>query len=271
MKVDFIITIFRGGDFDMGKGRKKLKYLLAILAVVILVGILQCTPIWKLKTSDMQVKEGQYVEVYYQAGDEDGAFEVYDLLEASAKEIREKLQYSQQSKTKMYIYKNQTSLHIRKAGFITLIFAPEWYIGDNKKDVALMVSPYAEVSVHDHDSILSAAPHELIHAINYQINPKLSYWLDNGIAGYLSKQTPSPNFMKMNKIPTFKDTKTENEIKFGKIGGYNYSYSYVEYLDKTYGWDKVIRILKGESYKAVFSKSEEDIYNEWVLYLQGQK
>jgi hypothetical protein len=77
--------------------------------------------------------------------------------------------------------------------------------------------------------------------------------------------------MQMKKMPTFKDTKTENEIKFGKIGGYTYSYSYVEYLDKTYSWDKVIRILKGESYKAVFSKSEEEIYNDWVLYLQGQK
>lgn len=32
--------------------------------------------------------------------------------------------------------------------------------------------------------------------------------------------------------------------------------------------DKVVRIVKGELYNDVFSKSEKDIYNEWVLYLK---
>jgi hypothetical protein len=62
----------------------------------------------------------------------------------------------------------------------------------------------------------------LIHTINYKINPKLSYWLDNGVAGYLSKQTPPENLVQGSKIPTFKDTKTENQLKFGKIVGYQY-------------------------------------------------
>lgn len=251
------------------KMNKKLKYLAAVLITLIFALILQYIPVWNLKTSDMKVMQGQYVDVYYQSGDDKGAKEVYNLLESTAKEIRDKLQYTNKNKTKMYIYKEQKSLHIRKAGFITLLFAPSWYIGDNKKDVALMVSPYAKLSSHNHDSILSAAPHELIHTINYQVNPKLSYWLDNGVAGYLSKQTPPKDLLQMAKIPSFKDTKIENEIKFGNINGYGYSYLYVEYLDKTYGWDKVVRLVKGESYSTVFSKSEEDIYNDWVKYLRG--
>jgi hypothetical protein len=250
------------------KKNKKLKYLFSTVLVVLTLLVLQYIPVWNLKNADMQIKPGKYVDVYYQNGDEKGASEVFELLEDTAMQIRQKLQFSNDSKTKMYIYKEQRSLHIRKAGLITLLFAPSWYVGDNKKDVALMVSPYAQVSSHNHDSILSAAPHELIHTINYQINPKLSYWIDNGVAGYLSKQTPSRNFDKNSKIPSFEDTKTENEIKFGNIQGYPYSYLYIEYLDKTYGWDKVVRIVKGETFEEVFSKSEEEVYNDWVKYLK---
>lgn len=250
------------------KGNKKTKYLLFVTGIIVLALIIQYIPVWNLKTSDMQVKQGQYVDVYYQNGDQKGAFEVFDLLESTARQMGDKLKYSRERKTKMFVYKEQRALHIRKVGFITLLFAPDWFIGDNKKDIAMMVSPYARVSQHTHDSILAAAPHELIHTINYQINPKLSYWLDNGVAGYLSKQTPPENLVQGSKIPTFKDTKTENQLKFGEIVGYQYSYLYIEYLDKSYGWDKVVRIVKGESYSDVFSKSEEAVYSDWVLYLK---
>jgi hypothetical protein len=157
---------------------------------------------------------------------------------------------------------------MKKYGLITLVFAPKWYIGDNKDEIALMVSPYAKVAVHDHDSILLAAPHEMIHTINFLINPKLSYWIDNGIAGYLSNQIPDKNNINKDRVPSFQDIQTENQIKFGDIGGYEYSYSYIEFLNKIYGWDKVRDIVKGGSYQDVFSKSEKEIYDEWVKYLE---
>lgn len=255
----------------MGKRKKILKIILFIFTGLMIIGFLQYIPALILKTPDMQVKEGKYIIINYQIGDEKGAQEIFDLLEGSAKELREKLDFSSTSRTKVYVYKNQSSLHIRKAGLITLLLDIDWYIGDNKKDIALIVSPYAKVSAHNHDSILGAAQHELIHTINYQINPKLSYWIDNGVAGYLSNQVPAEDFMEWNDIPSFKDVQTENEIKFGNMGGYQYSYSYIKYINGIYGWDAVKRIVKGESFQGVFGKSDMDIYNEWVEYLKKSK
>lgn len=249
---------------------KILRGFLLALASIVVLGIVQYIPVLILKTPNMQVKEGEYIILNYEKGDEKGAGEIFDLLEGAAKELREKLDYSNSTKTKVYVYKDQKSLHIRKTGLITLLFDLEWYIGDNKKDIALIVSPYAEVSAHNHDSILGAAQHELVHTINYQINPRLSYWIDNGVAGYLSNQVPEDNFMEWNSIPSYKDTQTENQIKFGNMGGYPYSYSYIQYIDELYGWNSVQRIVKGESYENVFGKSEQEIYLEWVGYLNNE-
>ncbi|KAF1086201.1 hypothetical protein SPSYN_00942 [Sporotomaculum syntrophicum] len=246
------------------KKNKMSKPILIGLVSIISVAVIQYLPALILKSPGMQEIAGQYVIVYYQKGDEKGAHEVFDLLESTAKEIRKKLNYTEAAKTKMYIYKKQSTFQMKKAGLVTLLFAPEWYVGDNKGDIALMVSPYAKVSGHNHDSILSAAPHEMTHTINYLINPELSYWIDNGVAGYLSDQKPQENFIEKNNVPSFEDICLENEIKFGKIGGYEYSYLYIEYLDKTYGWDKVASIVKGISYQEVFNKSEKEIYDEWV-------
>lgn len=196
-----------------------------VLIIILIIAIIQYIPALILESPDMQAKEGQYAIVYYQKGDEKGAQEVFDLLESKAKEIREKLEFSEPVKTKMYIYKSQSTFQMKKAGLITLFFAPKWYIGDNKGDTALMVSPYTKVAVHDHDSILSAAPHEMIHTINYLINPKLSYWIDNGVAGYLSNQKPQDGMVSSDRVPSFQYVQTENEIKFGEIGGYEFSHS----------------------------------------------
>lgn len=249
---------------------KLLKKILALLVMIVIISIAQYIPALFLKTPDMKVKEGQYVIVYYQKGDDKGAQEVFNLLETNASKIRQKLDFSETSKTRMYIYRKQSTFHMRKAGLITLLIAPKWYIGDNKGDTALMVSPYSDVSVHDHDSILSAAPHEMIHTINYLVNPKLSYWIDNGVAGYLSNQKPQEGFTKRSKVPSFEDTHIENEIKFGNIGGYEYSYLYIEFIDKIYGWESMVRLVKGESYNEVFSKTEKEVYDEWIKYLGEQ-
>ncbi|AFQ43536.1 hypothetical protein [Desulfosporosinus meridiei] len=251
------------------KARKVFKCMLIVLSIILLIAIIQYIPALFLQTPDMQIKEGKYVCVYFQKGDEKGAQEVFDLLELTSKDIRQKLGFTSSAyKTKMYIYKSQSTFQMRKFGLVTLIFAPKWYIGDNKDEIALMVSPYAKVEVHDHDGILSAAPHEMIHTINYLINPRLSYWIDNGVAGYLSNQVPQSERISRKRVPAFQDIQTENEIKFGTIGGYDYSYSYIEYLDKTYGWDKVVEIVKGGSYQDAFSKSEKEIYDGWVKYLK---
>ena len=45
-------------------------------------------------------------------------------------------------------------------------------------------------------------------------------------------------------IPSYNDIKTRNTIKFANIGGYMLSHTYIEYLNREYGWDKVLKLIK---------------------------
>lgn len=69
-------------------------------------------------------------------------------------------------------------------------------------------------------------------------------------------------------IPSLEDMHTENGLTFSEMGGYAFSYKYIEYLDQIYGWDKVVYYASGKgSYEEIFNHTEEDIYNECCSYL----
>jgi len=247
----------------------KTKVITIVSCLAILV-IIQTIPVLLLKPVGAKELKGTNVIIYYQPGDEKGAKEVYSMLDRSAADIRKKLNFPAGKPTKAYVYAKQSSLFIRKYGLVTLLIDAKWHIGDNRGDKVLILSPYAKVIGNDHDSILSAAVHELVHTINYQINPDLSYWIDNGAATYLAHQTPPEKLTRYQAIPKFSDLKNENEIRFSKLGGYQYSYTYIEFIDKKYGWSSVLDLIRGKkSYNEIFAKSDADIYHEWVEFLKA--
>lgn len=242
---------------------------LIFMAIVLIVVVLQSLPIFVLKNVGMKKIEGDYIELYYDAVDDHGGRMVFEQLENSVKEISDKLSLRSEKKTEVYVYKKQSSLHVRKYGLATLIIAPDWYIGDNKGPIVLMVSPNADVKGHNTASIISAATHELVHTINYRINPELSYFVDNGVATYLAEQSPHQGFTQDRPIPPLEFFDIKNEIKFGNQGGYQYSYAFIEFLDQEYGWKSVVELIKGnKSYQQIFSKNKQEIYNEWLKYLK---
>jgi len=61
---------------------------------------------------------------------------------------------------------------------------------------------------------------------------------------------------------------TDNGLVFGNMGGYAFSYDYIEFLEQQYGWDKVVAYASGDGdYKAVFGFSEDEIYQQWAQSL----
>lgn len=245
--------------------KKHRNHLIYILIIAII--LLQSIPVFKLKPIDNNVLTGHHVNVYYEATDEKGGTDVFNTLEACAEKIKNKLNYTSTDIINVYVYKTHFSFYIRNFGLISPLFLPNWYIVNNKKNSALITSPYAKALSYDYDSIILASIYSLINSMNHQINPKLSYWLNNGIAGYLCGKEPSIENIDLTNIPSYRDTHIENEIKFKNIDGYLYSYLYIKFLDEVYGWDKVLDILHGNLYNIIFGKSEEDIYNQWVEYL----
>lgn len=246
--------------------QKSTTIIICILGVI----LLQTLPVFYKRPVNSKIQYNDRIAMYYQAGDDTGAQEVFELLAEESERIYAQLKAVQKEYIKIYIYTSQFSLSIRKAGLVTPIFAPSWYIGDSVKGNILMVSPNTIVKGHTHDSILNASLHELVHSIVYQINPKLSYFWDNGLATYLAHQRPSQDELQSFTIPSIEDMKTENEVKFGNMGGYAFSYHYIEFLDHKYGWDKIMAYARGAgTYEQIFQKSETDIYLEWCTAISG--
>ncbi len=252
---------------NASRARTPLRIALIIVGVVVALLVIQSLPIFILMPFGAHAYDDPDFVVYYESGDGAGAKDVFDLVKTSMGELKQRMAYQPDSKLQIYVYKAQSSVWIRKYGFATMLIAPTWYIGDTVGGVVRIVSPNTPVQRQTHDTILGAVLHEIVHSINYHKNPRLTYFWDNGLATYLAGQTPTN--VTYFGMPSLTDTHTRNEIKFGNMGGYDYSYSYIEYLDGKYGWDKVIEYAAGgKTYEQVFGASEQQIYDGWAESLK---
>ncbi len=252
--------------------RTSLKKMLIIVGILVAALVIQTIPVFVLKPLGAREYVSKDVVVYYEPGDESGSREIFDLVTNNIAEIKAMMKYESSKPLEIYVYKTQSSLAIREAGFAALLIAPPWFIGNSRQGVIRMVSPNTAVKGHTHDTILNGTLHEVVHSINYYKNPHLSYFWDNGLATYVAKQKPDRTFLSFASLPSFDDLQTGNAVTFSNMGGYAYSYSYVEYLEKTYGWDSVIAFASGEKdYQQVFGKSEREIYADWGNYIKQQE
>lgn len=248
--------------------KKKLKKVWIILLIIAALLVLQTLPVFFPKPLGSIEMADERIRLYYQPGDEKGAREVFDLLNEKSGEIYEKMNFTSNTPTNVYLYKTQWQLAIREAGFATLIIAPPWHIGDSHNGNIMMVSPYTPVRVHSHDSILLATLHELVHSIVFQINPELNYFWDNGLATYLSGQTLDESVVETMPVPTITQMHTDNGLEFANMGGYEFSRNYIDFLDQTYGWDKIAAYAAGKGdYESIFGASEAELYDAWREYL----
>lgn len=127
----------------------------------------------------------------------------------------------------------------------------------------ILASPNLNLGNHSYYSMISTVPvHEMVHFYCQQYGGGIySAVLSEGVAYYLAageKGAGKPN----SAIPTFE------QVYFNSINPAAYCYSYVNFLDKTYGWDKTLELIKTENYEKTLGKSEKQIYNEWVEFLK---
>ncbi|MGL4819869.1 MAG: hypothetical protein ACRC5C_07800, partial [Bacilli bacterium] len=208
--------------------------------------------------------------VYYDQGLKTRAKNVLTFLQSESEAIQKKLQIKNRQPLNAYMYQKQSSLQIRKYGLVTLLFAPIWYVGDSRFSDVYFIDPASRVNGMSQDEIYKVMKHELVHHFTNEMNPKLPYFLDNGLATYLANQTPNPLFHKHYPVFTYADTHLENELAFGTKGGYAYSYTYIEFLTNVYGWEKLCALIKNQNdYVSIYKKSEKQIYEEWMKYLDA--
>lgn len=251
----------------MKKKRKLFKVLAGIILFLVVLLFINYTPVWNLKTQDMHVLEGDWINVYYES-EEDAAKDVFELADARAEEIAKKLGFTDKQDVTIYIYDAQSTMQAKKYGLVGPLLGLDWYIGDNIGTNVILTSPANPGKVHTYDNNKFAVLHEMVHAYASVLNPDIHLWLTEGLALYLSNGEPFyKSDLKTMKIPSCSDIQTNNPLKFSRMGGYGLAHIYIEYLDDTYGWDKVLWLVKTQDYNKVFGVSEEEIYSDWVGYL----
>ncbi|TAH64507.1 MAG: hypothetical protein EWM47_12460 [Anaerolineaceae bacterium] len=250
------------------KRRRVFIILAGIIGVLILLVIINFTPKLSLANAKMSVFVGDWVNVYYEK-EKEAARDTFELADERAKELAELLGLSEKQDIRIYIYDNQKTMQSKKYGFIALALGLDWYIGDNIGTDVLLTSPANPGKVHDYENNKNAVLHEIVHAYNHILNDNMTYWVDNGLAGYLSGQNPG-DIRGYGTIPTLEQTQIKGltaPVKFTNFNGYAYSYTYIEYLNDTYSWDSIREFAKTGDYKAAFGADEQDIYDAWVEYL----
>ncbi len=252
--------------------RKSLKKPLVIiglvLAVLVLLFAASFIPTLWLNNGKMSALDGDWITVYYET-EEAAARDVFSVVEAEAGRLTQKLGFSEKQDIKLYIYDKQSTFQTKKYGLIAPLLNLNWYIGDNKGSTVILASPAEVTNQQAYDRRKYAAPHEMVHALNSILNPKMPLWLNEGAALYLTNGYAPDDLYDNSPIPTLSQMGTGSPVEFSNMGGYYFAHTYIEYLDNAYGWDKVLALLKTGDYDAVFGKTREVIYQEWIDFLKN--
>lgn len=251
----------------MFQKKKILKIFLISTGAIVLLGVLSFLPTFSLERSGMKTMSGTSVTVYYEK-EEAAARDVFELAEAESVRLAQKLGFTEPPPVCFYIYDKQSTFQMKKYGFITLLFGLDWYIGDNRGTNVLLTSPANPGKVHSYEDIKTTSLHEMVHAYNSLLNPNMPLWVNEGVALYLTSDKESLPLYQRGMIPSLAQTRTANPITFSNIGGYVFARTYIEFLNLTYGWEKVLSFLKTVDYMSVFGGSEQEIYDEWINFLK---
>ena len=240
---------------------------LVLLSIILVLILINFIPAFSLKTKGMSVLEGEWVNVFYES-EENAAKDVFEYADSETGKIAKKLGFSKKQNVNIFIYDKQSTMQMKKYGLMGQLLDLDWYIGDNIGTNVILTSPANPGQDHTYDSVKYAVLHEIVHAYVSVMNPKIRLWLTEGMALYLSNgDVFHRDYLDRYRIPSYKDTKTQNPITFSNCGGYTFAHTYIEYLDVTYGWDSVMELIKTEDYESVFGRSSKEIYDEWVAYL----
>lgn len=190
------------------------------------------------------------------------------ILDENYYRITDNLDVQLTEKVIIEIYPDIGAFHIA----IGVPNAPDWMVGIVKEKKIYMVSPFNPGDVHSYGSMMQVIVHEFTHVVTSEVNSdfsKIPRWLSEGLAVYEAKQVPDGSNIKeiinMNAIPSL-DKLNSNE--FVSAGGYELSYTIVEYLVNEYGYETIVSFIKSpKSYKRIIGKSKLEFQNDWKDYL----
>jgi hypothetical protein len=160
-----------------------------------------------------------------------------------------------------------------------------WAVAVGVADAFYLLSPRVwktEATEHDPNDaghIRRIIAHELTHVYNGQINPSKDFdgmddlsWLIEGVATYVSGQMDEEH--KGDDLEAIKTGNTPKSLASAWSGRYRYSVSgsLVRYIDKHYGRQKLMEILRLTKQQEVLDDlhaSEKQLLDDWRLSVRG--
>lgn len=261
----------------MSKSTCILKPIFFLAGVVMLVGALGLwllTPAPMMSPTMTQMETAHFV-FYFEPAKKAGVAEMARLLEESYGEVTQALQYHPPAKTSVIVYSTQREFQRAARGRILDYVNLEWFIGDNRDDTVLIVSPDIPNRMHDARAIGQTAVHEFVHVLEDAINPALPLYIHEGIALYLAGQRMQyPLNQPLTKLPdadTVFNTRKSfyTSYVFGNNDGYHHAYLLVEYIIHEYGQDKLPQLVRDPlRLEQTLGQDALTVYAGWIEYLK---
>ena len=100
------------------------------------------------------------------------------------------------------------------------------------------------------------------------MNPDVRLWPTEGMALHLTNGKPlPPGYAGGHYLPTFEQTQTGNPIEFNEIGGYDLAHTYIAYVERMHGWEKVLKLVRTGDYQGSLGVGEKEVYDAWTADL----
>jgi hypothetical protein len=124
--------------------------------------------------------------------------------------------------------------------------------------------------------------HELVHALSEELYSSAGLkemnllWLVEGFADYVSKNLSreyAQNIIKRavssGTVPPLRLMEIEDYEAFIDMDGYTYGASVIEFIDATYGFNKVLEFYQNPGqYEKVFGFSKQEFEKRWMAFLE---
>jgi len=223
-------------------------------------------------------KESQHFDYYSTPADIKVLDSLAKTLENNYSRITNHLGIQIIKKINVKVFPNIQAFHAA----INLPDAPDWVVGVWNADGLLMVSPLNPGSVHSYESLMQVSVHEFTHmAVYYARGNKgftgLPRWLGEGYAQYEAGQLNDRirKFVESGLIgkapPTWIQLDSVSDMEFGNMNGYALSVTIVEFLVVTYGFDKLVLLIKEpENIEIIYGLSKNALEKQWIQYLKHE-
>lgn len=209
---------------------------------------------------------------FYSKDDDKGCMkDLSNALEDNYSRITNDLKASLDKKVEVYIYSDLSTYHKAR----NQPNAPNWLVGNAIPDsnIIQMVSPL-NADGRPYSDLIKVIVHEFTHVVedNIKTEKDIPLWINEGVAVYEAKQIVGTeqaivSAKSTGKFPTLKDLETDS-YTFGNNNGYTFSYLIVDYIVKTYGYEKLIDLIKTPSeFEKILGLSKEDFQKNWISHL----